>query len=142
MRSMICLGIAVSLGVALPVAAQEQGTQRVAAPSAAVAAAWTREAATPQSLKVLYLSYGALQGLDMYSTIVARQNGAREMNPMMNTRYAQASAVKALMAAGTFAAVKSLEKKNRRAAVFTVVGLNVVTAAIVANNFRNARGRR
>jgi hypothetical protein len=64
------------------------------------------------------------------------------MHPMMNTRYAQASVVKALMVTGTFAAVKNLEKKNRRAAVFTVVGLNVVTAGIVANNFRNARGRR
>jgi acetyl-CoA carboxylase alpha subunit len=142
MRSIICLGFAVSLGVAVPVAAQEHGAQRLVAPSAAVAAAWTREASTPRSLKALYVSYGALQGLDMYSTIVARQNGAREMNPIMNTRYARASVVKALMVTGTFAAVKNLEKKNRRAAVFTVVGLNVVTAAIVANNFRNARGGR
>jgi hypothetical protein len=142
-RSISCVGIAaLSLGLAAPVAAQEKGTQPLAAPSAAVAAAWAQEASTPRSLKVLYMSYGVLQGLDMYSTILARQNGAREVNPMMDTGYAQASLVKGLMATGTFAAVKNLEKKNRKAAVVTMVALNVVNAAVVANNFRNARGRR
>jgi hypothetical protein len=143
MRSIIYFGIAaLSLGLAVPVAAQEQGAQPSMAPSAAVAAAWGREASTPRPLKVLYMSYGALQGLDMYSTMVARQNGAREVNPMMNIGYAQASVVKGLMVTGTFAAVKNLEKKNRKAAVVTMVALNVVTAAVVANNFRNARGSR
>jgi hypothetical protein len=143
MRSIICSGIAaLSLGLAAPAAAQEQGTPPSVAPSAAVAAAWAQEASTSRPLKVLYMSYGVLQGLDMYSTIRARQNGAREVNPMMSIGYAQASVVKGLMVTSTFAAVKNLEKKNRKAAVVTMVALNVATAAVVANNFRNARGSR
>lgn len=142
-RSIPVFGVAaVFLAVAVPVAAQEPGTQGLVAPSAAVAAAWAKEASTPGSLKALYTSYGVLQGLDMWSTILARHNGAREMNPLMNTGFAGASLVKGLMTTGTFAAVNSLEKKNRKAAVVTMVALNVVNAAVVAHNFRNARGRR
>jgi Domain of unknown function (DUF5658) len=142
-RSIIRFGVAaLSLGLAAPVAAQERSTQQLTVPSAAVAAAWAQEVSTPRSLKVLNTSYGVLQGLDMYSTILARQNGAREVNPMLNTGYAQASLVKGLIATGTFAAVKNLEKKNRKAAIVTMVTLNVVYAAVVANNLRYARGRR
>jgi hypothetical protein len=120
--------------------------ERVLAPSDSVAAAWAQETRerrtanpTSRSLKAVYVSYGVLQGLDMYSTIVARQNGAREVNPTMNVGYAQAALVKGLMATGTFAAVKKIEQKNKKAAVMTMVVMNVVTAAVVANNFRNAR---
>ncbi len=132
---------ALLLGLAAPVTAQEN-SEGFVAPSAAVAAAWAREARTPTSLKVLYTSYGVLQGLDTYSTIVARQNGVREANPFMNVGYAEGALVKGLMAAGTFAALKSLDKKNRKAAVVTMVALNVVNAAVVAINFRNAGARR
>lgn len=171
--------IALALGVALPVAAQE-ATRDLVAPSPAVAAAWVREASERQasstksatdapggtleapspavaaawateatgrqtysrpskSLTALYASYGVLQGLDMYSTIAARRNGAREMNPIMSGSYTQATLVKGLVSAGTMAAVKRIEKKNKKAAAFTMVALNVVTAAVVVNNFRNAR---
>ena len=171
--------IALALGVALPVAAQEP-TRDLVAPSPAVAAAWVREASERQalktksasdglgrtldapspavagpwatetnegqaysrsskSLKALYASYGVLQGLDMYSTIAARRNGARELNPIMSGSYAQATLVKGLVSAGTMAAVKRIEKTNKKAATFTMVAINVVTAAVVVNNFRNAR---
>ena len=161
--------IALALGVAIPAAAQEpsdlvapssavaaawarEASERQAAgrtleaPSPAVAAAWATEADERQafsrpskSLKALYASYGVLQGLDMYSTIAARRNGAREVNPIMSGSYAQATLVKGLVSAGTMAAVKRIEKKNKKAAAFTMVAMNVVTAAVVVNNFRNAR---
>ena len=47
------------------------------APTAAVAAAWRAQAPKPSAtLRALVVSYGALHGLDMASTIVARQRGA------------------------------------------------------------------
>lgn len=113
------------------------------APSAAVAAAWATEAAhkwpSSSALKALYGSYGALQTLDMVSTIKARQQGAREVNPMMAGSYCQASATKVLLAAATLAGVKVLEKKKRKAAFVTMIALNVATAVIVVNNYNNAR---
>ncbi len=113
------------------------------APSAAVAAAWAKEAelegSSSAGLKTLYVSYGALQTLDMVSTIKARQLGAREVNPIMSGGYGQASMTKALLAAASVVAAKGIEKKSRKAAFVTMVALNVATAAIVANNYRNAR---
>ena len=113
------------------------------APSAAVAAAWATESAhkgpSAAALKALYGSYGALQTLDMVSTIKARQQGAREVNPMMTGSYGQASVTKVLLAAATLAGVKVLEKKNRKAAFVTMIALNVATAAIVVNNYNNAK---
>jgi hypothetical protein len=130
------------LSVATPVVAADK--PEVVAPSAAVAAAWANEADAHQgpsapAFNALYGSYGALQTLDVVSTIKARQQGAREANPMMAGSFGQASARKVLLAAAAVAGVKSLEKKNRKAAFVTMVALNVATAAIVVNNYRNAR---
>ena len=36
-------------------------------------------------LKGLFVAYSGLSGLDMYSTIRARDKGAREINPLLNT---------------------------------------------------------
>src|SRR4029078_3158778 len=73
------------------------------APSAAVAAAWAKEAElkgpSSSGMNTLLASYGALQTLDMVSTIKARQMGAREVNPVMNGGFGQASMTKALLAA-------------------------------------------
>jgi hypothetical protein len=141
-RSMLRPVVAVLvLSVTAPVWAAEK--PEVVAPSAAVAAAWAKEAEqkgpSSAALKALYGSYGALQTLDMVSTIKARQQGAREVNPMMSGSYGQASATKLLLAAATVAGVKALEKKNRKAAFVTMVALNVATAAVVVNNYKNAR---
>jgi hypothetical protein len=135
--------------VAVPSAAEQRAVNAPVAPSQAVADAWAREAREAQeaearrpstrALKGLYGSYGVLQGLDMYSTIAARSNGAREVNPTMNLGYAQATALKAGMAATSLIAVRSLAKKNKKAAVVTMIVMNAVTAVVVANNVRVAR---
>ena len=65
--------------------------------------------------------------------------GAREVNPIMGGRYGQASMTKALLAAASLVGVKGIEKKSRKAAFVTMVALNVASAAIVANNYRNVR---
>lgn len=124
--------------------AQDQGVgQRLAAsatiaPSVAVARAWKAETRPSTPLRGLYVSYGVLQGLDMYSTIAARNNGAREMNPLLDSGYGQAAATKALFAAGTYVAVQKLAKKNKKAAVITMAILNVTSALVVTHNFKNA----
>ena len=130
------------LSVAAPVVAADKA--EVVAPSAAVAAAWAKEAdahrvPSASAFNALYGSYGAFQTLDMVSTIKARQWGAREVNPMMAGGFGQAAARKVLLAAAAVASVKSLEKKNRKAAFATMVALNVATAAVVVNNYRNVR---
>lgn len=131
----------IAFSIATPAFAAEK--PEVAAPSTAVAAAWAKEAGhtgpSTAALNTLYGSFGALQTLDMVSTIKARQMGAREANPLMTGSYGQASATKALLAAATVGSVKMLEKKSRKAAFVTMVALNVATAAIVVNNYRNAR---
>jgi hypothetical protein len=134
------------LSYAAPVRAAEK--PEVAAPSAAVAAAWAQEGQvhsqtqnqgpSSRALTALYGSYGALSTLDMASTIKARNAGAREVNPMMDGGYGQASATKLILAAATVAAVKMMEKKNKKAAFVTMIALNAATAAVVANNYRNA----
>jgi hypothetical protein len=111
------------------------------APSAVVAAAWAKEGAqqgpSSTAMNVMLGSYGALQALDMASTIKARQAGAREVNPMMAGGYGQATAMKAVLAAGALGAVKVMSRKNRKAAFVTMIVLNVASAAIVANNMKN-----
>jgi hypothetical protein len=130
----------IAFSIATPALAAEK--PEVAAPSAAVAAAWAKEAGqkgpSATVLNALYGSYGALQTLDMVSTIKARQMGAREVNPLMTGSYGQGSATKMLLTAATVGGMKALEKKSRKAAFVTMVALNAATAAIVVNNYRNA----
>ena len=94
---------------------------------------------TSRTMMGLYTSYGILSGLDMYSTVQARNNGARELNPLLNTGYAQATARKAIFTATTILAVRQMAKRHKRAAKVTMVILNVVNAAVVAHNLKNAR---
>lgn len=138
-RSLVGLAVTAVLLTAAPVAAQGRPESNSAAQPDAVAQALTvQKPKTSGSVKALYATYGVLQGLDMYSTAAARRNGAREANPMMNTGFAQAGALKTVMTAATVIAVKNLEKKNKKAAVVTLIAINATTALVVANNMKNA----
>ena len=148
---LVCLTFA----VATPATATERaeattGTTTAAmpaldgAPATLANAPWMRDhgmpgqARTGKTLNVLFASYGVLQGLDMYSTIAARNHGAREVNPLLNTGYTEAFAVKAALTAVTYVTTRAMGKKNKKAAVVTMMILNGVTAAVVANNLKNA----
>ncbi len=140
MRSLLCPLVAIlMLTSATPVWAADDAVPT--APTAAVAAAWAKEGArpgpSPKALNLMMGSYAALQALDMVSTIQARNAGAREVNPVMAGGYGQATTIKALMSVGTLGAVTLMAKKNRKAAFFTMIALNVASAAIVANNMKN-----
>jgi hypothetical protein len=143
LRSLLRPMVAVLLlSSAAPVWAADKAAEPVA-PSAAVAAAWAAEEAqrgpSPKILNALYGSYGALQALDMASTMSARTRGARELNPILDGGYGQATATKALLAAASVGAVRLIQQKSRKAALVTMIALNVATAAVVITNTRNAR---
>lgn len=147
MSSVACaLVIAFVMLPTLSASASESGTGQLEAPSRAVAEAWAREARlgapSSRALTALQISYGGLQTADMWTTIAARNNGAREVNPLMNGSYARATAFKAAMGVSTVFATRAMAKKNKKAAIVTMVVLNGVTAAVVANNIRNARAAR
>lgn len=141
----------VVLTSAVPAAASEKAgtpeqrpavTQLRPAPTAdaRVSDAWRRD--RPESsttFNTLFASYGVLSGLDMYSTVAARNNGAREANPLLDTGYTQAALTKAILTAGTYVAVKRMTKKNKKAGIATMVILNTVMAGVVVNNLKNAR---
>ena len=121
-------------------AAEERPSGAVVAPNAIVARAWAKEAGGSSGLvKTLLVTYGAVQGLDMASTMKARNRGAVEANPLMQGGYGKGLAVKAALGAVSVFAVRAIEKKSRKAAVITMIAMNVGTAAVVANNLRNAR---
>ena len=93
----------------------------------------------PKALPMLYASFGALQALDAATTFRALDRGATEANPALagfaSNRGAMV-AVKAASFASTVYLTERLWKKNRVAAVVTMVCVNSAYAAIVAHNYR------
>jgi hypothetical protein len=138
--SMVRTVVALALVALLNPAARVFAADDVKAPSPAVAAAWAKEAKASRGKAVttLMATYGVMQGLDMASTIAARNRGAVEANPMMQGSYAKGMAMKAGMTAVTMFAVRAIEKKHKKAAIVTMIAANVATAMVVANNVRNA----
>jgi hypothetical protein len=126
-----------------PVHAEERRSAEPVAPSPAVAAAWAKEAGSGSgAVRALFVSYGVVQALDMASTMKARNLGAVESNPVMEGSYAKGFAVKAALGAATMVAVRAIEKKNKKAALITMIAANVATAAVVAHNLHVAQQAR
>ena len=125
----------------VPAAAEERpAAGSVVAPNAVVAKAWAKEAGGASSLlKTLVVTYGVVQGLDMASTMKARNRGAVEANTVMQGSYTKGIAMKAALGAVSVFAVRAIEKKSKKAAVITMIAMNVGTATVVANNMLNAR---
>ena len=99
----------------------------------------------PALLVPLYVSFGVLQGLDGHSTLTAMSRGFREVNPIMSPAVRSPGALiaaKAAASAATIAGTELLWRRNRVAAVLTIIAINVGYAAVVAHNYRGlARGR-
>lgn len=139
-RTIAAAVVAALMLSSVPASAADEADKGPIAPSPAVAKAWAKEqGSSSAAVRTLYATYGVVQTLDMVSTMVARDRGAAEANPMMQGSYAKGVAVKAAMGAVTVLAVRAIEKKNKKAAIVTMIGLNVATAAVVANNIRNAK---
>ena len=89
----------------------------------------------------LYASTAVMQALDVHSTLSALNSGGVEANPMMSglTRNKAAFiAVKAAVATSTILATRQLAKRNKVAAVVTLVAINTAYAFVASNNYRVA----
>lgn len=100
----------------------------------------------PLLLPALYASQIALQALDAHSTYTAINRGAHEANPLMQgivKNKGAMMAVKAGVAASTILLAEKMWKRgNRVGAIATMLVVNGVTAAVVANNYKVAAGLR
>jgi hypothetical protein len=96
----------------------------------------------PLLLPAMYAAQVALQALDAHSTYSAINKGAHEANPLMKGVVGNRGAmmaVKAGVAASTiFLAEKMWKRGNRAGAIATMLIVNSVTAAVVANNYKVA----
>lgn len=93
----------------------------------------------------LYASTAVMQVLDVHSTLLALDRGAVEANPLMSgaSRHKAAFiALKAGVAFSTVMAARNMSKRNKVAAVLTLVAINSAYAMIVNHNYKVARGLR
>jgi Domain of unknown function (DUF5658) len=93
----------------------------------------------------LYTSTALMQGLDVHSTLLAFQHGARESNPLMagiTSNRAVFVATKAAVAVGTILAARSVSKHNKVMAAVTLVAINSAYALVVSHNYQVARAAR
>jgi hypothetical protein len=84
----------------------------------------------------------ALQVLDAHSTQSALARGYTESNPLMepvSRNMPTMLAIKVGATMGTILVVEKLWKRNRAAAVATMIGLNVGYGFVVGGNYRRAR---
>lgn len=137
----------VGLGMARAVAGQDAPATvditPFAAPHSVALPAGDRDAAPrPRGLVPLYVSFAALEALDVHSSLRAIDRGAREANPLFAGLDRWPSAVGALKG-GSFAAVVLLTEKMRRrhpkAALLTMIALNSSYCWIVAHNYRTVK---
>ena len=100
----------------------------------------------PPVLPMMYAAQIALQALDVHSTYSAIDKGAHEANPLMKGVVGNKGAmiaVKAGVAASTILlAEKMWRRGNRTGAIATMLIVNGVTAAVVANNYQVASNLR
>jgi hypothetical protein len=101
--------------------------------------------ARPAPLVGLYISMATLQALDFASTRKALNAGAVEGNPLVAPLLDSPTALLALKAGVTGATIyvsERLWKRNRVAAVMTMIGLNTAYGVVVAHNYGVAARQR
>jgi hypothetical protein len=92
----------------------------------------------PAALMPLYFLLGAFQGLDAHSTLRALEGGGREANPIVGRVVDSPAGFVALKAGGTAGVIfltEKLWKRNRTAAILTMIGLNSAYGAVVSHNY-------
>jgi hypothetical protein len=86
----------------------------------------------------MYVSFSALQVLDAHSTFHGVSRGARESNPLLRGvagSPAAYAAVKVGATAGTIYFTEKLWKRNRKAAIATMIGANIAYGFVVSRNY-------
>jgi hypothetical protein len=136
-----------AVSLALTLLVSQPPAVRIAPPEVVAAAPtprWMVDAPDkrPAGLSALYVTFGALQMTDAYTTRRAIRSGAVEANPLMKGAARNTGTLYAVKAASTAVSIYLAEKawkKNRKGAVILMAVVNGVTAAVVARNLRNAR---
>lgn len=89
----------------------------------------------------LYASTAVVHALDVHSTLQGLEQGAYEANPIMapltKNKFVFIG-VKAAVAAGTIYATREMAKKNKVAAIITLVAINSAYAYVAHHNYRVA----
>jgi hypothetical protein len=140
------------VGLLISRVASAAGIDEPSAPRAAAAeslaitlplsATYQPQLTRPALLPALYVTLGAMQAWDLYSTSAAIEAGAREANPAAAAFAGSKGSLLALKAASTASTIFFAErawKKNRVAAVVMMVAINGATAAVALHNMHNAR---
>jgi uncharacterized protein DUF5658 len=95
-----------------------------------------------RALVPLYVSFAALQALDVHSTMRALDGGAVEGNPLMRGVAHQPAAligVKAAGAASTIWLAHRMSKRSKAGAFVVMAAVNSAYAMVVAHNYRAGR---
>ena len=103
-----------------------------------VAGGRTPSRASTVTLRSLEVSFVALQGLDIVSTMQAIDRGHEEANPLMGSISGSPAAmigVKAGTSVATLWLVRRLARRHRVAAIITLAAIDAGYTAIVARNF-------
>ena len=90
----------------------------------------------------LYATTALMHALDVHSTILALDRGAIEANPLMagvTKNRAAFIATKAAVATSSILAARSLAKRNKVAAIVSMVAINSVYGMVVQHNYKVAR---
>jgi hypothetical protein len=106
---------------------------------------WSAPARPGASLRPLYVAFGVLQGLDVYTTRVALKAGAREGNPLLPAIARRPGALIAAKAASAFGTVYVVERMRIRhpvAAAITMAAIDSAYAVMVTRNADVARQAR
>lgn len=94
----------------------------------------------PPLMIPLYATQLALQGADLHSTMMAIDAGHRENNPMLrHLTIGQMAGVKIAASSAMIVASEILWRRNRVAAVATMVAANAAMSIVAARNYRIAR---
>jgi Domain of unknown function (DUF5658) len=99
----------------------------------------TVELRRPRALPPLYVSFAALQALDLHSTMKGVGKGGVEANPAMKGLVREPAAfvaAKIAATAATFYISERLWRRHRVGAVVLMLAVNGAYAALVANNYR------
>ena len=94
----------------------------------------------PALLIPMYATQIALQGADVHSTMQALKVGNRELNPLFREGVSgKMIGAKIAVSSGMIVASEVLWRRNRVAAVATMIAANAAMALVAANNYKLAQ---
>lgn len=96
----------------------------------------------PAMLLSMYAAQGVLQGLDAYTTLKSLSAGNREMNPLLKSgNPALIIGAKVAVSSLNIYLAEKMWKRNRKAAIATMIVTNLMTSAVVIHNTRVINSR-